>query len=75
MGYVGSSDGWQDLKAHGEMTWEYTRAESGNVALTGEIGLLQCQGAFLLVIGFGDDPAETLEHFLTCWGRELKPHR
>jgi len=62
VGYVGSSDGWQDLKAHGEMTWEYTRAESGNVALTGEIGLLQCQGAFLLVIGFGDDPAEAAQN-------------
>ena len=35
VGYVGSSDGWQDLKAHKRMTWEYTRAENGNVALTG----------------------------------------
>ncbi len=34
VGYVGSSDGWQDLKAHKQMTWEYTRAENGNVALT-----------------------------------------
>ena len=24
VGYVGSSDGWQDLKAHKRMTWEYT---------------------------------------------------
>ena len=23
VGYVGSSDGWQDLKAHKRMTWEY----------------------------------------------------
>jgi glucoamylase len=27
-GYVGSSDGWQDLQAHHQMTWEYTRAEN-----------------------------------------------
>jgi hypothetical protein len=38
-GYVGSSDGWHDLKAHKRMTWEYTRAENGNVALTAEVGL------------------------------------
>jgi len=32
-GYVGSSDGWQDLRAHNKLTWEYDRAENGNVAL------------------------------------------
>ena len=56
VGYVGSSDGWQDLKAHKQMTWEYTRAENGNVALTGEIDLLKSQGAFVLALGFGKDP-------------------
>ena len=44
VGYVGSSDGWQDLKAHKQMTWEYTRAENGNVALTAEIDLSKSQG-------------------------------
>jgi glucoamylase len=44
VGYVGSSDGWQDLKAHKQMTWEYTRAENGNVALIGQIDLLKSQG-------------------------------
>jgi len=57
-GYVGSSDGWQDLKAHKEMTWEYTRAENGNVALTAGIDLLKTQGDFVLAIGFGGDPEE-----------------
>ena len=36
-GYVGTSDGWQDFDAHGEMTWEYSRASGGNVALMGEL--------------------------------------
>ena len=44
VGYVGSSDGWQDLKAHKQMTWEYTRAENGNVALTAEIDLVEIAG-------------------------------
>ena len=58
VGYVGSSDGWQDLKAHKQMTWEYTRAENGNVALTAEIDLLRSQGTFVLALGLGKDPGE-----------------
>jgi glucoamylase len=58
VGYVGSSDGWQDLKAHKRMTWEYTRAENGNVALIGEVDLLETKGAFVLALGFGREPDE-----------------
>ena len=58
VGYVGSSDGWQDLKAHKQMTWEYTRAEHGNVALTAEIDLSKSRGDFVLALGFGSDPDE-----------------
>jgi len=58
VGYVGSSDGWQDLKAHKRMTWEYTRAENGNVAMTAEIDLSKSQGKFVLALGFGKDPEE-----------------
>jgi glucoamylase len=53
VGYVGSSDGWQDLKAHKQMTWEYTRAENGNVAMVAEIDLSKSQGDFVLALGFG----------------------
>ena len=38
-GFVGISDGWQDLAAHKTMTWRYDRAENGNVALIGEVDL------------------------------------
>ncbi len=58
VGYVGSSDGWQDLNAHKQMIWEYTRAESGNVALTAEIDLRKSQGNVVLALGFGVDAAE-----------------
>ncbi len=51
-GYVGTSDGWQDLSQHRQMTWEYSCAENGNVALTGEIDLSASQGTFILAIGF-----------------------
>ncbi|OLV16201.1 glycoside hydrolase family 15 protein [Deinococcus marmoris] len=36
-GFVGVSDGWQDFAQHGQMTWQYARAEGGNVALMGEL--------------------------------------
>ncbi|MGA9354077.1 MAG: glucan 1,4-alpha-glucosidase [Terriglobales bacterium] len=58
VGYVGMSDGWQDLSRHFEMTWEYERAENGNIALTGEIDLQACGGEFILALGFGEIWAE-----------------
>lgn len=47
-GYVGVSDGWQDLSAHGRLTWAYERAEDGNLALTAELG----EPSGLLALGF-----------------------
>jgi glucoamylase len=58
VGFVGTSDGWQDLSAHKQMTWEYTRAENGNVALTAEVDLAAGNGAFVLAVGFGHNAAE-----------------
>jgi glucoamylase len=57
-GYVGASDGWQDLTKHKQMTWTYVRAEDGNVALTGEVDLASSEGEFVLTLGFGQGPAE-----------------
>lgn len=34
VGYVGFSDGWQDINAHGRATYAFTDAPNGNVALT-----------------------------------------
>lgn len=58
VGFVGSSDGWQDLAQHRRLTWAYERAENGNVALTGGIDLVACAGTFTLALGFGQTPAE-----------------
>jgi len=65
VGYVGSSDGWQDLKAHKKMTWEYSHAENGNVALVGEIDLIASQGEFVLALGFGSQPEEAARNAVT----------
>ena len=58
VGFVGTSDGWQDLSQHFQMEWEYTRAENGNIAFTGEIDLAACNGEFVLALGFGSISAE-----------------
>ena len=82
VGFVGASDGWQDISEHFQMEWEYTRAENGNIALTGEIDLAACNGEFLLALGFGsisteagqqarstlfEDYAELRQHYVTQW--------
>jgi glucoamylase len=53
VGFVGTSDSWQDLSQNFQLTKTYTRAENGNIALTGEIDLQQCGGEFILALGFG----------------------
>ncbi|MCW5620399.1 MAG: glucan 1,4-alpha-glucosidase [Burkholderiales bacterium] len=53
VGFVGCSDGWQDLWRHHRMEWSYDRATRGNVALTGEVDLDACGGEFSIAIGFG----------------------
>lgn len=58
VGFVGGSDGWQDLVAHKRMTCDFTRAENGNVALTAEVDLAAGDGEFLLILGFGRNASE-----------------
>jgi len=53
VGFAGFSDGWQDLSKNFQMTWDYTRAENGNIALTAEVDLAACKGEFVLALGFG----------------------
>jgi glucoamylase len=82
VGFVGYSDGWQDISDHFEMHWEYDRAENGNIACTGEIDLAACKGEFVLALGFGsidteagqqvrsslfEDFGEIREHFVAQW--------
>src|SRR5690348_14233318 len=52
VGYVGFSDGWQDLMRHLKMEWEFRTAQSGNIALTGEIEIPH-SGEFTMAVAFG----------------------
>jgi glucoamylase len=85
-GYVGASDGWQDLHHHGKLTYDFTTASHGTVALSGEAqgqsGMLALafaespRGACTLVRtalaeGFDVLRAEFLERW-QLWGSRLK---
>jgi glucoamylase len=63
-GFVGASDGWQDLARHQRMTWRYERAENGNVALTGELDLAAAADGVVLALGFGRRAEEAAHHAL-----------
>jgi len=52
-GYVGASDGWQDLKHNFKMDWEFGSALDGNIAIMGEIPQSSIRD-FTLAIGFGE---------------------
>src|SRR5207244_4207519 len=57
-GYVGVSDGWQDVSASKKMAWEYSSASNGNIALTAELDLTSNDGECVTAIAFGRTPDE-----------------
>jgi len=73
VGYVGTSDGWQDFANHGRMTWTNARTDAGNVAAMTELAL--DDGVAQLALSFGATPDEAgLEacaalagHFQAAW--------
>ena len=63
-GFVGFSDGWQELRANKRLLRTYERAENGNVAVTGEVDLRASNGLFVLALGFGPTAMEAGQHAL-----------
>jgi glucoamylase len=52
-GYVGSSDGFQDLTSNMKMDWQFGQALDGNIAVMGEIDVA-AHREFTIAIAFGD---------------------
>jgi glucoamylase len=52
VGFVGVSDGWQQLRNHRRLTDQYDTANDGNVALSAELAM-GADGASVLAVGFG----------------------
>ena len=55
-GFVGASDGWRELRRHGELAEPFTVAGNGNVALTGELEI--AGGELVLALGYGRSQEE-----------------
>ena len=88
-GYVGSSDGFQDLTKNLRMTWEFGQALDGNIAVMGEIDVSRHR-EFTLAIGLGDGYHAALscmmqslcvpyalqaKRFVEQWHRAASPER
>jgi glucoamylase len=75
-GFVGVTDGWQDFAIDGAMTWTYSHAGPGNVALLGEVG---CRSA-VFALGFAGDKESAatlaisalLQPFASVWHRHIR---
>ncbi len=83
-GFVGSSDGWQDIKDDNSMDWEYGSATNGNIALMGELDLACARNSangstgareFTLAIGVGDTLHTSLQKTVTALSMPYEQHR
>ena len=74
IGYVGASDGWQDLMKHLRMEWEFRSASDGNIALTGEI-VPPDQGGFTIAVAFGRSSQSTVTKLLQSMADSFENHR
>src|SRR5882672_2903620 len=74
VGYVGASDGWQDLMSNFKMDWEFRTAERGNIALTGAIDLVS-SGEFTIAIACGGSYQSTAAKLLQSLAEPFESHR
>src|SRR5881396_2674703 len=74
VGYVGFSDGWQDLMDNFQMDWEFRTAEDGNIALTGEINL-PGTGEFTMAVAFGRSYQSTTAKLFQSLAEPFESHR
>ena len=79
-GFVGASDGWQDLKQDFRMQWEYGSAIDGNVAMMGEVDMQRAEAPsatsreFVLVIGFGESRHAALAATMSSMATPFSEH-
>jgi len=81
-GFVGTSDGWQDLKHDFRMHWEYGSATDGNVAIMGEVDLHRAKQdaanpgtrEFVLAIGFGESHHAALSATMSSLAAPFENH-
>jgi glucoamylase len=73
VGYVGFSDGWQDLMHNFQMDWQFPAAENGNIALTGEVDLPD-SGEFTTAVAFGRSYQSAVTKLFQSMAEPFKRH-
>jgi glucoamylase len=73
VGFVGASDGWQDLRNF-KMDWEFDSAEDGNIALMGEIDPRRGD-EFTVAISMGQSYQSTAAKLLQSLADPFDKHR
>jgi glucoamylase len=74
VGFVGASDGWQDITKHFKMEWEFSAAHNGNIALTGEINLPE-NHEFTMAISLGESCQGSATQLLQSLAQPFQTHR
>ena len=72
-GYVGSSDGYQDLFKNMQLSWQYGQALNGNIAVTGEIDVAAHRD-FTIAIAFGDGHHSAIAQMMQTLATPYKEH-
>jgi glucoamylase len=73
-GFVGASDGWQDLRDNFRLDWQFDSAEDGNVAVIGQVDL-DDRGEFTVGLAFGDGAHATLTRLMQSLSVPFSVHR
>jgi glucoamylase len=73
-GYVGASDGYQDLMTDMQMSWNFGEALNGNIAVMGEIDVALTR-EFTLAIGLGDGHHAALSEMMQALATPYEMHR
>jgi glucoamylase len=73
-GYVGSSDGYQDLMTDMKMSWCFGEAREGNIAVMGEIDVAR-SSEFTIAIGLGDGPHAAVSEMMQALATPYEEHR
>jgi glucoamylase len=73
-GFVGITDGWQDLANNFKLDYEFAAAINGNIALTAEIDLRH-RFDFTLGLGFGRSLHRAVTTLFQSLGTQFEEHR
>ena len=72
-GYVGESDGYQDLSRNMKMDWQFGQALDGNIAMMGEVDVARHR-EFTVAIGFGGGTHAALSRMMQTLAAPFSQH-